>query len=316
MRFHPCSYQTLSPQPDGCVFDELTLSLCDDNLGSAAAYIRNHEISDAAYHLVYDGQGVSLNDSPQLIPVNLVRLDGSPTLTGHYTIDLLPVHDDLNPSERFASSGRQSIPLTGYQELKPGDVLGTASSPLLRVPLKALTLYDVPADVSALAESPTTPARRPLSHTVLRPSPRTSPPSNSYTDSIAANANHFFASGTLVPSTFVGQISRWTRLVGTPLPSTISPQRLPPTRTSSRRPNWTTASVPYVCSKSRYLQGLSRFNRTPTDLTQSSPNRQTPSWTPISQPASFSTPRLRGRAPSCASRRNRVASESQSTTKN
>ena len=158
MRFHLRSYQTLSPQTAGRIFGELTISLCDDNLGSAAAYIRNHEISDAAYHLVYDGQGVSFNDSPQLIPVNLACLDGSPALTGHYMVDLLPVHDDSNPSERFVSSGQQSIPLTGYQELEPGDVLGTASLPLLRVPLEALTLQDVPADVSALAESPTTPA--------------------------------------------------------------------------------------------------------------------------------------------------------------
>ena len=37
MRFHSRSYQTLSPQPDGRIFGELTLSLCDDNLGSAAA---------------------------------------------------------------------------------------------------------------------------------------------------------------------------------------------------------------------------------------------------------------------------------------
>ena len=157
MRFHTRSYQTLSPQPDGRVFGELTLSLCDDNLGSAAAYIRNHEISDAAYHLVYDGLGVSLADSPQLTQVNLVRLDGSLALTVHYMVNLLPVHDDSNPSERFVSSDRQSISLTGYQELEPGDVPGTASSPLLRVPLEALTLHDVPADVSALAESPTTP---------------------------------------------------------------------------------------------------------------------------------------------------------------
>ena len=105
MPFHSRSYQTLSPQPDGRVFSELTLSLCDDNLVSAAAYIRNHEVSDAAYHLVYDGQDVSLNDSPQLIPVNLVRLDGSPALTGHYMVDLLPVHDDSNPSESFVSLG-------------------------------------------------------------------------------------------------------------------------------------------------------------------------------------------------------------------
>ena len=158
MRFHSRSYQTLSPQPDGRIFGELTLSLCDDNLGSAAAYIRNRESSDAVYHLVYDGLGVSLTDSPQLIPVNLVRLDGSPALTDHYMVDLPPAHDHSDPSERFVSSGRQLIPLTGYQDLEPGDVLGTASSPLLRVPLEALILHNVPADASALAESPTTPA--------------------------------------------------------------------------------------------------------------------------------------------------------------
>ena len=44
MRFRSRSYQTLSPHPDGHVFGELTLSLCDDNLGSAAVYIRNHEV--------------------------------------------------------------------------------------------------------------------------------------------------------------------------------------------------------------------------------------------------------------------------------
>ena len=125
MRFHSRSYQTLSPQPDGRIFVELTLSLGDDNLSSAAAYIRNHEASGAAY-LVYDGQGVSLTDSPQLIPVNLVRLDGFPALTGHYMVDLFPVHDS-DPSERFVSSGRQSIPLAGYQEPEPGEFLGTAS---------------------------------------------------------------------------------------------------------------------------------------------------------------------------------------------
>ena len=158
MRFHSRSYQTLSPQSDGRIFGELTLSLCDQNLGSAAAYIHNREAFDAAYHLVCDGLGVSLTDSPQLIPVNLVRLNGSPALTGHYIVDLLPVHDVSNPSERFVSSSRQLIPLNGYQDLEPHDVLGTPSSPLLRVPLKALTLYEVPADASALAESPITPA--------------------------------------------------------------------------------------------------------------------------------------------------------------
>ena len=161
MRFHSRFYQTLPPQPDGRIFGELTLSPCDDNFSSAAAYIRNCETLDAAYHLVYNCPSVTLTDSPRLIPVNLVRLDGSPALTGHYMVDLLPVHADSAPSKRFVSSGRQLIPLTGYQDLEPGDVLGTASSPLLRVPLKTLTPSASPADVSALAESSTSPASQP-----------------------------------------------------------------------------------------------------------------------------------------------------------
>ena len=105
MRFHSRSYQTLSPQPDGRIFGELTLSIDADNLRSAAAYIRDRASSDTAYHLVYDGLGVSLTDSSQLIPVNLVRRDGSPALTGHYMVDLPPAPDSSDPSERFVSSG-------------------------------------------------------------------------------------------------------------------------------------------------------------------------------------------------------------------
>ena len=170
MRFHSRSYQTLPPQPDSRIFGELTLSPCDDNFSSAAAYIRNCETLGTAYHLIYNRPGVTLTDAPQLIPVNLVRLDGSPALTAHYMVDLLPVHADLAPSERFVSSGRQLIPLTGYQDLEPGDVLSTASSPLLRVPLKSLTPSAPPTDVSALAESSTTPASPPT------PPPNTSDP--------------------------------------------------------------------------------------------------------------------------------------------
>ena len=200
MRFQSRSYQTFLPQPDGRIFGELTLSLCDDNLGRAATYIRNREASNAAYHLVYDGQGVSFTDSLQLIPVNLVRLDESPALTGHYMVDLLPVHDDSNSSERFVSSGRQLIPLTRYQDLEPGDVLGTASSPLLRVPYEALTLYDVPA----LAESSITPASQTAPPPNTTPDLPDDPPPNFYTDSITTNAKYFLASGTLFLPIFVG----------------------------------------------------------------------------------------------------------------
>ena len=176
MRFPSRSYQTLTPHPDGRTFGELTLSPCDDNLGSAAAYIRNRETSDNAYHLVYDGLGVSLTDSPQLIPVDLVRLDGSPALTGNYMVDLLPVNDDSYPLERFVSSGRQLIPLTEYQDLEPGDTLGTASSPLLCVSLEALSLHDVLADVSALAESPTPPSPQPVPPPNITSDPPDEPP--------------------------------------------------------------------------------------------------------------------------------------------
>ena len=178
MRFPFRSYQTLPPHPDGPTFGELTLSPCDDNLGGTAAYICNREASDNAYHLVYDGLGVSLTDSPQRIRVNLVRLVGSPALTSPYMVDLLPVNDDSYPLERFVSSGRQLIPLTGYQDLEPGDILGTASSPLLRVSLEALSLHDDLADISALAESPTPPSPQPVPPPNITSDPRTSHPPN------------------------------------------------------------------------------------------------------------------------------------------
>ena len=176
MRFHSRFYQTLPPQPDCRIFGELTLSPCGDNFTSAAAYIRNCETLDAAYHLVYNGPGVALTDSPQLIPVNLVRLDGSPALTGHYMVDLLPAHADSVPSERFVSSGRQLIPLTVYQDLEPDDVLGIASSPLLHVPLTTLTPSASPADASALAGSSTTPASQPAPPPITSDPPDEPPP--------------------------------------------------------------------------------------------------------------------------------------------
>ena len=74
----------------------------------------------------------------------LVRLDGSRALTGHYMVDLLPLSDSSETTECFLSSGRQNIPLSGCRELKPGSILGTAFSPLLRVPLETLAIHDTP----------------------------------------------------------------------------------------------------------------------------------------------------------------------------
>ena len=155
MRFPSRSYKTLAPTSDGRVFDELTLSHTVGNAyNSAIAYIRSCETPNAVHHLVYDGPGMSLNSSPQLAPVNLTRFNGSPALTGHYMDDIITTHDGQDPSEHFVVSGRQTIRLTGYRDLEPGDIIGKASAPFLRVPLEALAQHDEPHDVTVVAESP------------------------------------------------------------------------------------------------------------------------------------------------------------------
>ena len=155
MRFHSRSYRTLAHTPDGRLFGELTLPhTFDDDYNSAAAYTHSCEAPDAAYHLVYDDPSVALNSAPQLVPVYLIRLDGSLALTGHYMVDMIPTHDGQDPSEQFVGSGRQTIPLTGYRDLKPGDILGTASALLLRVPCQALAPpQEAHNDVVPVAES-------------------------------------------------------------------------------------------------------------------------------------------------------------------
>ena len=157
MRFHSRSYQTLAPASDGRVFGELTLShTFDDAYNSATAYIRSCETTNVVHQLIYDGPGMSLTLSPQLVPVNLTRLNGSPALTGHYMVDITTTHDDQYPTEYFVASGRQTIPLTGNRDLEHGDILGTASAPLLRVPLETLTQRNELRDVTAGSETPAT----------------------------------------------------------------------------------------------------------------------------------------------------------------
>lgn len=46
--------------------------------------------SGSGFHLRYNGGvGVALSGEPQLLAVNLVRINGSPALTGNYLVDLL-----------------------------------------------------------------------------------------------------------------------------------------------------------------------------------------------------------------------------------
>ena len=67
-----------------------------------------------------------------------MRSNGSPELTGHYLLDMLPQPSILSTQENFVASGRQLLPLTGVADLEPGDLVGVAHAPLLSVPLGAL----------------------------------------------------------------------------------------------------------------------------------------------------------------------------------
>ena len=51
---------------------------------------------------------------------------------------MLPQPGILSMQEHFVASGRQVLPLTGVADLEPGDLVGIAHAPLLRVPIDAL----------------------------------------------------------------------------------------------------------------------------------------------------------------------------------
>ena len=118
---------------------------------------------------------MTLTTAPQPVPVNLVRLDGSPALTGHYMVDIATTHDGQGPFEHFVASGQQTIPLTGLRDLEPGDILGTASHPLLRVPLETLAPHDTQHEVTTIAE-PTVTLAPPSTATNATPNASGAPP--------------------------------------------------------------------------------------------------------------------------------------------
>ena len=238
MRFHTRSYQTLAPKHDGRIFGELTLShTFSDAHNSAAAYIHSCDTLDTAHHLMYDGQGMTLTTAPQLVPVNLVRLDGSPALTGHYMVDTATTHDGQGPFEHFEASCRQTTPLTGLRDLKPGDILGTASHPFLRVPLEILEPHDTQHEVTTINEPTVTLAPPPLPPRTPRQMPPALLQQNSSMGSTMFNASHSSVSGIWYPLTFGRLTSDLTPPVGDPALSTPSPQRSPNTRTFFPPPN-------------------------------------------------------------------------------
>ena len=110
MPFFTRSYRALPPRPhDNRVFGELTLS--HHATTGVSAYAIDPTATDGGFHLLYDGTvGVTLSDEPQLFKVNLVRSIGSPALTGHYLVDMLPQPGILSMQEHFIASGRQVLP--------------------------------------------------------------------------------------------------------------------------------------------------------------------------------------------------------------
>ena len=72
-----------------------------------SAYAIDPIAADGGFYLLYDGTvGVTLSDKPQLLEVNLVRSNGSPALTGHHRVDMLPPPGIRLMQEHFVPSGR------------------------------------------------------------------------------------------------------------------------------------------------------------------------------------------------------------------
>ena len=138
MPFNTRLYRALPSRPlDNRVLGELTLS--HHTTTGVAAYSIDPAASNGAFHLRYDGiTGVNLSDETQLLAVNMVRSSGSPALIGHYFVDILPQPDIISGQKHFVASGRQVLPLIVVADLEPGDLVGVAGAPLLRIPLGAL----------------------------------------------------------------------------------------------------------------------------------------------------------------------------------
>ena len=137
MRFKDRSYRTLAPRPENNqVLGKLTLSL--SGLHGATAFVPASSTHSKTCHLLNAGDvGITLSREHRLIEVDLVRRNGAPALAGCCLVDMLHAADNFSTEEHIVENGRQVIPSTGVADLEPGALLGTSSTPLLRVPLEA-----------------------------------------------------------------------------------------------------------------------------------------------------------------------------------
>ena len=130
MRFEQRTYTTLPRQPSRPVFDELSLTTHYTN--DLTTFIHDNRPTSDAFHLEFAvDHAISLSSTPSLVPVNLVRSYGVPDLTGQCLVDMFPRDDLFFETEIFVTDGRQRIPLLGFTDVEPGDLLGNSPSPLI-----------------------------------------------------------------------------------------------------------------------------------------------------------------------------------------
>ena len=114
-----CSYRPILPrQLDQTVLKELTLSHHAPT--GASAFVPDPLASSGGFHLKYnDADSVTLSDEPPLLAVSLICSSGSPALTGHYLVEILPQLDLVLPKNCFRHLGDRSIPVLPRPTLNP-----------------------------------------------------------------------------------------------------------------------------------------------------------------------------------------------------
>lgn len=134
-----CTAYTHHPtrQPSQPAFGELSLSIsCTEG---PSTFPHDKRPTTDAFHLEFAGMhAISLSSTPSLVPVNLVLPSGIPALTGHYLIDMLPRDGVFSGTEIFVAHGYQPIPVSELTDLEPSALLGTSSSPHIKIPTSAV----------------------------------------------------------------------------------------------------------------------------------------------------------------------------------
>ncbi|CAB1121588.1 unnamed protein product [Ectocarpus sp. CCAP 1310/34] len=101
-----------------------------------------------------------------------------PALIGEYLVSFKPEVGVLSSPDAFVSNGLQRIPLAGYAQLEPGDVIGVSAALLLRVPVE--TLQAAPSSIPTGPKTSTSPPRvnavGPKPGTHRSPDPASAPP--------------------------------------------------------------------------------------------------------------------------------------------